>query len=43
MVAALGVSKIAMGWPLQIVGLAGMGWLLARNRTPAVPAPTAAD
>jgi Protein of unknown function (DUF3159) len=34
MVAALGVSKIAMGWPLQILALAGMAWLLARNRTP---------
>jgi Protein of unknown function (DUF3159) len=36
MVAALGVTKIAMGWPLQVVGLAGMAWLLARNRTPVV-------
>jgi hypothetical protein len=34
MVAALGISKIAMGWPLQILGLAGMAWLLARNHTP---------
>lgn len=34
MVAALGVSKIAMGWPLQILALAGMAWLLGRNRTP---------
>ena len=33
MVAALGVSKIAMGWPLQILALAGMAWLLGR-RTP---------
>ena len=32
MIAALGVSKVAMGWPLQILGLAGMVWLLARNR-----------
>jgi hypothetical protein len=39
MIAALGVSKIVMGWPLQILGLAGMAWLLARNRTP-VAAPT---
>lgn len=37
MVAALAVSKIAMGWPLQIAGLAGMAWLLARNRTPVEP------
>lgn len=34
-VAALGVSKLAMGWPLQIAALAGMVWLLSRNRTPA--------
>jgi hypothetical protein len=34
MIAALGVSKIVMGWPLQIAALAGMVWLLARNRTP---------
>jgi hypothetical protein len=34
MIAALGVSKVVMGWPLQILGLAGMAWLLARNRTP---------
>jgi hypothetical protein len=40
MVAALGVSKIAMGWPLQIAALAGMAWLLARNHTPVVPEPT---
>jgi hypothetical protein len=40
MVAALGVSKIAMGWPLQVLALAGMAWLLARNSTP-VTAPAA--
>ena len=34
MVAALAISKIVMGWPLQIAGLAGMAWLLARNHTP---------
>jgi hypothetical protein len=34
MVAALGLTKIAMGWPLQILALAGMAWLLARNSTP---------
>lgn len=33
-VALLGVSKVAMGWPLQLAALAGMVWLLARNRTP---------
>ena len=37
MVAALGVSKVAMGWPLQIAALAGMAWLLGRNRTPVEP------
>ena len=34
MVAALAVSKIAMGWPLQLAALGGMVWLLARNHTP---------
>jgi uncharacterized protein DUF3159 len=34
MIAALGVSKIVMGWPLQVLALAGMAWLLARNATP---------
>lgn len=33
-VAALGVSKVVMGWPLQLLALAAMVWLLARNRTP---------
>ena len=37
MVAALGVSKVAMGWPLQIAALAGMAWLLGRNSTPVEP------
>ena len=41
MIAALGVTKIVMGWPLQILGLAGMAWLLARNSTP-VDAPSPA-
>lgn len=36
-VALLGVSKVAMGWPLQLAALAGMVWLLARNRTPMEP------
>ncbi|MGH3493462.1 MAG: DUF3159 domain-containing protein [Sciscionella sp.] len=35
MVAALGVAKLAMGWPLQLAALAAMAWVLARNRTPA--------
>ena len=42
MVAALGVSKVAMGWPLQIAALAGMAWLLGRNRTPVEPEPETA-
>ena len=37
-VAALGFSKILMGWPLQLAALAAMVWLLARNRTPVVNA-----
>lgn len=39
MVAALGVAKVVMGWPLQVLALAAMVWLLARNRTPAAAAP----
>lgn len=33
-VAALGIAKIVLGWPLQLAALSGMVWLLARNRTP---------
>lgn len=33
-IGALGVSKLVMGWPLQVACLAGMVWLLSRNRTP---------
>ena len=33
-VAALGVAKLAMGWPLQLASLAFMVWLLARDATP---------
>lgn len=33
-VAALGVLKIAMGWPLQLAALAAMSWVLGRNHTP---------
>jgi len=36
-IAALGVLKIAMGWPLQLAALAAMVWLLARNHTPVEP------
>jgi hypothetical protein len=34
----LGVSKIALGWPLQIATLGAMVWILARGRTPLDPA-----
>ncbi len=37
LIAALGVSKIVMGWPLQLAALAAMVWLLARNHTPIDP------
>jgi hypothetical protein len=33
-VAALGVLKIVMGWPLQLAALGAMSWLLGRNHTP---------
>lgn len=33
-VTALGVLKIALGWPLQLLALAAMVWLLGRNHTP---------
>jgi hypothetical protein len=36
-VAALGVAKLAMGWPLQVAVLALMAWLLTRNATPVTP------
>jgi hypothetical protein len=36
-IAALGVSKILMGWPLQLAALGGMVWLLARDSTPVDP------
>lgn len=39
-VAALGVLKVAMGWPLQIAALAAMSWLLGRNHTPLHPETT---
>ncbi|NUR08374.1 MAG: DUF3159 domain-containing protein [Nocardioidaceae bacterium] len=34
MIAALGVGKVVMGWPLQLAALAAMAWLLTRNATP---------
>jgi hypothetical protein len=36
-VAALGVTKLAMGWPLQVAALAAMVWVLTRNSTPLEP------
>ena len=36
-IAALGVLKVALGWPLQLAMLALMVWLLARNHTPIEP------
>ncbi|MFC6285725.1 DUF3159 domain-containing protein [Nocardioides sp. GCM10027113] len=36
-IAALGVLKIVLGWPLQLAALAGMVALLARDRTPVEP------
>ena len=36
-VAALGVAKLAMGWPLQVAALAAMVWVLSRNSIPIKP------
>ncbi len=33
-VAALGVTKLVMGWPLQVAALAAMMWVLTRNSIP---------
>ena len=33
-VSALGVAKLAMGWPLQVAAFAGMAMLLGRSSTP---------
>lgn len=41
-VAILGVSKIVLGWPLQLAALGSMVWLLSRNRTPVAPDATPA-
>lgn len=41
-VAALGVLKIVLGWPLQLAALGSMVWLLSRNRTPVSSDPSAA-
>ena len=36
-VAWLGVAKIALGWPLWVASLAGMGWMLLSGHTPVEP------
>ena len=36
---ALGVAKVAMGWPLQVAALAAMLWVLARDHTPVAGPP----
>ncbi|SNC60534.1 Protein of unknown function [Kytococcus aerolatus] len=33
-VAALGIAKVVMGWPLYLVAVAAMVWILVRGRTP---------
>jgi len=33
-VALLGTSKVILGWPLQLAALAGMAYVLGRNKTP---------
>ncbi|MQA94432.1 MAG: DUF3159 domain-containing protein [Streptosporangiales bacterium] len=33
-VTLLATAKLALGWPLQVAGLAAMVWLLSRNHTP---------
>ena len=33
-VAALGVAKIVLGWPLYLLGLAVIGLILVRGHTP---------
>lgn len=35
----LGVSKIALGWPLQLGAFAVIGWLLSRDSIPVEPEP----
>lgn len=33
-IALLGITKIVLGWPLQVAAFAVMAWMLSRNRTP---------
>lgn len=42
-IAALGVLKIALGWPLQLAVLASMLWVLNRDQTPIEPSPDPAS
>jgi hypothetical protein len=39
-IAALGVMKVVLGWPLQVGALAAMAWVLGRNATPVESART---
>lgn len=39
-VAALGILKIVLGWPLQLAALGAMVWVLARNSTPMEQVPS---
>lgn len=39
-IAALGVLKVALGWPLQLAALGAMLWVLGRDRTPVEPTPS---
>ncbi|WP_229051220.1 DUF3159 domain-containing protein [Aeromicrobium sp. Leaf350] len=36
-VGLLGTAKIVMGWPLQVLALLAMAWVLSRDSTPAGP------
>lgn len=36
-IAALGILKVVLGWPLQLAALGAMLWVLGRNRTPVQP------
>jgi hypothetical protein len=36
-VAALGITKLSMGWPLQLAAFGAMIWLLGRNKTAVDP------
>ncbi len=40
-VAALGIAKLAMGWPFQLAAFGAMVWLLGRNKTKVDPAAAA--